>query len=135
MDSFSSLLRIVYFRDIRSRPFFLILAQKDGRHFRVYHLFTTSGLSARELFQPVKGLNSSSKKFCGGKLEGGRSTASNQINSRQSLALQGLGERSDIFRKYTVLRKIRRFETVKKTFLTVSEQLPGLSARELFALY
>ena len=51
-----------------------------------------------------------------------RSPASNWINSRQSLALQGLGERSNIFRKYTVLQKIRRFETVKKTFLTVSKK-------------
>jgi hypothetical protein len=46
------------------------------------------------------------------------------MNSRQSLALQGLGERSDIFCKYTVLQKIRRFETVKKNFLTVSKRPP-----------
>jgi hypothetical protein len=41
------------------------------------------------------------------------------MNSRQSHAPQGFAERSDVFRKYTVLQKTRRFKTVKNTFLTV----------------
>ena len=40
---------------------------------------------------------------------GRRSPASIQINSRQALAVQGLGERSDIFCEDTVSQKIRRF--------------------------
>jgi hypothetical protein len=59
-------------------------------------------------------------KCFAGELEGGRSPASNRINSCQSLAAQGFGERSDAFCKYSVLQKTRRFETVKISFLTVS---------------
>ena len=41
-----------------------------------------------------------------GELDGGRSPASNQINSRQSLVLHGFGERSDFFSEYALLQKI-----------------------------
>ena len=41
-----------------------------------------------------------------GELDGGRSPASNQINSRQSLALHGFGARSDFFSEYALLQKI-----------------------------
>jgi hypothetical protein len=41
------------------------------------------------------------------------------MNSRQSLAEQVLGERSDVFRENALSQKNRRFETVKNTFLTV----------------
>jgi hypothetical protein len=41
-----------------------------------------------------------------GELDGGRSPASNQINSRQSLALHGFGARSDFFSDYALLQKI-----------------------------
>ena len=50
--------------------------------------------------------------------EGRRSPASIWINSRQTLAVQGFGERSDIFCEDTVSQKIRRFKSVKKAFLT-----------------
>ena len=40
---------------------------------------------------------------------GRRSPASIQINSRRSLAQQGVGERSDVFCEDTVSQKIRRF--------------------------
>jgi len=58
---------------------------------------------------------------------GRQSPASIQINSRQALAVQGLGERSDIFCEDTVSQKIRRFEAVKKAFLTASRS-PGLAS-------
>ena len=57
--------------------------------------------------------------FAGGELDGGRSPASNEMNSRQSHAEHGFGERSDFFREYTLSQKNRRFKTVKNTFLTV----------------
>jgi hypothetical protein len=38
------------------------------------------------------------------------------MNSRQSHAAHGFGERSDFFREYTLSQKNRRFETVKKYF-------------------
>jgi len=46
MANFSSLLRIVYFLAIFS-PHFSYSNIKDGRHFRVYHLFTTSAIAGR----------------------------------------------------------------------------------------
>jgi hypothetical protein len=63
------------------------------------------GLKKYELFKSLRG-----------ELDGGRSPASNEMNSRQSLAEHGFGERSDFFRENTLLRKNRRFETVKKVF-------------------
>jgi len=53
--------------------------------------------------------------------EGRRSPASIWINSRQPLAGQGVGERSDVFCEDTVSQKIWRLEAVKKAFLTASE--------------
>jgi len=55
-------------------------------------------------------------KFLRGELDGGRSPASNEINSRQSHAAHGFGERSDFFREYTLSQKNRRLETVKILF-------------------
>ena len=55
-----------------------------------------------------------------GECEGGGSPASIWINSRKALAAQGLWEWSDIFCEDTVSQKIRRFEAVKKAFLTAS---------------
>ena len=54
--------------------------------------------------------------------EGRRSPTSIWINSRQTLAVQGFGERSDVFCEDTVSQKIRRFEAVKKAFLTASKR-------------
>jgi hypothetical protein len=38
------------------------------------------------------------------------------MNSRQSHAAHGFGERSDFFREYTLSQKNRRLETVKNAF-------------------
>jgi hypothetical protein len=49
-------------------------------------------------------------RFLRGELDGGRSPASNEMNSRQSHAEHGFGERSDFFRENTLSQKNRRFE-------------------------
>ena len=48
-----------------------------------------------------------------GELDGGRSPASNEMDSRQSLAEHGFGERSEFFRENTLSQKNRRFNSLE----------------------
>jgi hypothetical protein len=50
-----------------------------------------------------------------GELDGGRSPASNEMNSRQSRAEHGFGERRDFFCEYTLSQKNRRFNSLENT--------------------
>ena len=69
----------------------------------------------------VKELKNEPAKSLRGELDGGRSPASNQINSRQSLVLHGFGERSDFFanirfRKKTGVLRLSKcfFDSLKR---------------------
>ena len=54
---------------------------------------------------------------------GRRSPASIWINSRQTLAVQGLGERSDVFCEDTVSRKTRRY--VSRSYSSLANIRPS----------
>ena len=66
-------------------------------------------------------------RFLRGELDGGRSPASNEMNSRKSLAEHGFGERSGFFCEYTLSQKIGVLRSVDSGRLFHSGYPPHLA--------
>ena len=66
-------------------------------------------------------------RFLRGELDGGRSPASNEMNSRQSHAAHGFGERSDFFANMLFRKKIGVLSSVDSGRLFHSGYPPHLA--------